>query len=224
MPQWKRYQTTQPVSTTPHSPVVTTKALKQHKHNYYCLILHATSDKTTWDKLKTRPYFSIVLPPPLFQCCFEDHQICTGKHHGQNNSVPESGGGQFLYMSRGVQLWRWYWKTAGPVSRALSEVDVPILKLKVKQRDMTTEWVTTLKTSAQKEGSHKHVLPVACVGSESTLISCSLARTNRYSPSRSLISSTVTFLRGLPLWPGYGMSSSSPCFRLGDMFGGSSDF
>lgn len=44
--------------------------------------------------------------------------------------------------------------------------------------------------------------PVARVGSASTLISCSLARTNRYSPSRSPISSTVTFRRGLPEWPG----------------------
>lgn len=66
-------------------------------------------------------------------------------------------------------------------------------------------------------------LPVACVGSASTLISCNLARTNKYSPSRSLISSTVTFLRGLLLMPGRKASPSSPCFLLGDMFGGSLD-
>lgn len=66
--------------------------------------------------------------------------------------------------------------------------------------------------------------PVARVGSASTLISCSLARTNRYSPSRSLISSTVTFRRGLPERPGQSMSPSCPCFRFGDMLGGSSDF
>ena len=66
-------------------------------------------------------------------------------------------------------------------------------------------------------------LPVACVGSASTLISCSLARTNKYSPSRSLISSTVTFLRGLLLMSGCNTSPSSPCFLLGDMFGGSLD-
>ena len=64
-------------------------------------------------------------------------------------------------------------------------------------------------------------LPVACVGSASTLISCSLARTNKYSPSRSLISSTVTFLRGLLLMSGRKASPSSPCFLFGDMFGGS---
>ena len=66
-------------------------------------------------------------------------------------------------------------------------------------------------------------LPVACVGSASTLISCSLARTNKYSPSKSLISSTVTFLRGLLLMSGRKASPSSPCFLLGDMFGGSLD-
>ena len=57
-------------------------------------------------------------PLPSFN---EDHRICMGQHHGQNNIV-RGWGGSNLYRSCSVQFRRQYWKTGGSVSRVLSKV------------------------------------------------------------------------------------------------------
>ena len=72
-------------------------------------------------------------------------------------------------------------------------------KWKKEKESQKIAMVTALHQS-ENQSRELHVWrnkPIARVGSASILMSCSLARTNRYSPSRSLMSNTVTLRRGL---------------------------